>query len=175
MKLLKQWLPSSVFCAACLLASATIANAATAELKVSQNSIPVNQELTVTFSSTVHCKIQMSVVGLDDPSQSQKLPLEFKIFTPPAQYKFKMSKPGKYRVWAQNMDGTTCGNLSPMTDIVVTNATTPSTTPAPSTTPNTGATGGGAKPSGTPAPKGGTKPVPCKQPGKPGVGKDCMD
>ncbi len=123
MKVLNHSLLACAMAAAALCGTAAHADTPDAELKLSATTLKTNQPLTVTFSSSVYCSIQMVALGLDDPSQSQSKPPEYlKTFTPPEQYQFSFPKAGKYRVWAKLLDGTTCGNMKSvamMTDIVV--------------------------------------------------------
>jgi len=83
-------------------------------LSLSATTLKVNDELTATFSSSTYCKIQMKVLGLENQGMVFTGPAEAKTFNPPAQYKVKFTKAGKYRVWAEKLDNTTgiCGKMT---------------------------------------------------------------
>jgi hypothetical protein len=105
-----------ILCAAAVLTScltgATAYAATDGEMKLSATTLNVNDELTITLSTKVYCKINMKVMHLDSHTDVYSGPLEFKIFNPPVQYKVKLTKPGKYRVWAIKAEQNTCGNMT---------------------------------------------------------------
>ncbi len=82
-------------------------------LNLSATTLKLNEELTITFGSSSYCKIRMQVLGLENQGTVFSGPQETKVFNPPAQYKVKFTKSGKYRVWAEKLDGTPgiCGNM----------------------------------------------------------------
>ena len=112
---------------ACLLSLAAFgvfaADPPDAEMKLSSNSLNVNQTLDVTFSSKVYCQITVVATGLDDGSKDYK-PRVDAIFNPPQVFKFTFAKPGRYRIFAEHATDAKwdCGNMSNvlmMADIVV--------------------------------------------------------
>ena len=150
------------------------ADAPDVEMKLSATTLEFGQELTATISSKVFCDVTMTAVGLDDGSYKEYKNPDHAVFNPPKQYKFKFSKAGKYRIFAQH-GNYYCGNMANvamMADINVKPLVT-----APSSA-NSGLAMGAATPPATPAaikPPATPKPKakPCKKPGKPGVGEDC--
>lgn len=91
------------------------------EMKLSSTALYVNQELTVTISSKVFCDINLSALGLDDSQFKEYKQTEHAVFNPPKQFKFKFSKPGKYRIFAAH-GNMYCGNMkhiAMMSDVLV--------------------------------------------------------
>ena len=159
--------------ASSFIAAAAMAETPDVEIKLSATSLYVNQELVVTVSSKVPCRMEVIAIGLEDQQYKEYGPDDDGIFNPPRHYKFKFTKTGKYRIFG-NHGEFNCGNMAKMvmiTDFVVlpvvrlvplaTSLTTPTTPTAPT----------------TPAIKPATKPVtkPCAKKGNQQVDPNCID
>lgn len=102
-------------------ASDAVLTTADAILTLSSTSVGVNEDVTVTFSTTaVHgklspCGYRMIVLGLEgqgQPWSASSFPAALNT-DPPRIFHFKLSKPGKYRVFAEPPSGTpTCGGMN---------------------------------------------------------------